>query len=602
MFYDRKIKYLDYYEGGVRVRGGGFVKLEARDTSLRVEVAVSGLYPNDSFTRDVVIRSRKKESILGKIVIKNGRGQFRQSCQDLKDLEGSGIGYDELQGVSVTLGAGRELSCSWPPRVLAAEGENRREGMDEAEWGSRKNGMDGDEGENRRNGVNEEGKRNRREGMDEPGQRNRREGMDEPGQRNRRKGMEEPGQGNRREGMDEAEWGSRKNRMDGEEGENGRNGMDEAEQGNRREGMDEAEWGSRKNRMDGEEGENGRNGMDEAEQGNRREGMSEDKWGNGRNGMDEAEWESSRRESDEAVWRNYVSEAVNIDEGNQKRSYERNFDRNGNGAGKEESIQSGIEKAGETVQSGLSRVEGKTHQGGGNGDGEIRQNEMVRQEGTARPNGMGRVEGKNYQSQRNGAQQGVRQNGKSTVDRNENRRRTGNMGASGTDIRESPRGGQYGVRNQKENESQRNHYRKAEQESSGNERGGRGGQRAEAGKAVKLLEDKWTQLCAIYPHIRPFRDKREYLSIGPADFVLFPAASYKLVNNSFLLHGYYNYHHLILTRLEQKGEYLYYIGVPGSYFEKEKQVAIMFGFESFECETEPAQAGDFGYYMMRTEL
>ena len=35
---------------------------------------------------------------------------------------------------------------------------------------------------------------------------------------------------------------------------------------------------------------------------------------------------------------------------------------------------------------------------------------------------------------------------------------------------------------------------------------------------------------------------------------------------------------------------------------KEKQVAIMFGFESFECAEEPAQAGDFGYYMMRTEL
>lgn len=127
-------------------------------------------------------------------------------------------------------------------------------------------------------------------------------------------------------------------------------------------------------------------------------------------------------------------------------------------------------------------------------------------------------------------------------------------------------------------------------------------QQRETGKPVKLLEDKWTQLCAIYPHIHPFRDKREYLSIGPADFVLFPAASYKMVNNSFLLHGYYNYHHLILARVEQKGEYRYYIGVPGGYFEKEKQVAIMFGFESFECETEPAQTGDFGYYMMRTEL
>ena len=78
--------------------------------------------------------------------------------------------------------------------------------------------------------------------------------------------------------------------------------------------------------------------------------------------------------------------------------------------------------------------------------------------------------------------------------------------------------------------------------------------------------------------------------------------SYKMINNSFPLHGFYNYNHLILARMEQKGEPVYYIGVPGNYFEKEKQVAIMFGFESFECEEEPAQIGDFGYYMMRTQL
>ena len=60
--------------------------------------------------------------------------------------------------------------------------------------------------------------------------------------------------------------------------------------------------------------------------------------------------------------------------------------------------------------------------------------------------------------------------------------------------------------------------------------------------------------------------------------------------------------HLLLARMERKGETLYYIGVPGTFFEKEKQVAIMFGFESFECAEEPAQAGDFGYYMMRTGL
>lgn len=119
---------------------------------------------------------------------------------------------------------------------------------------------------------------------------------------------------------------------------------------------------------------------------------------------------------------------------------------------------------------------------------------------------------------------------------------------------------------------------------------------------VKLLEDKWEQLSAIYPHIRPFEDDREYISLSPSDFVLFPAKYYRAANNSFLLHGYYNYKHLILVRVERRGEALYYLGVPGNYFDREKQVAVMFGFESFECAQEPARTGDFGYYMMRTEL
>lgn len=123
-----------------------------------------------------------------------------------------------------------------------------------------------------------------------------------------------------------------------------------------------------------------------------------------------------------------------------------------------------------------------------------------------------------------------------------------------------------------------------------------------AKRPVRLMEDKWQQIWAIYPHIHPFQDEREYLSISPADFVLLPEEAYRAANNSFLLHGYYNYDHLILTKIEKRGEVSYYIGVPGNYYEREKQVAVMFGFESFECGTEPAQAGDFGYYMMRTQL
>lgn len=121
-------------------------------------------------------------------------------------------------------------------------------------------------------------------------------------------------------------------------------------------------------------------------------------------------------------------------------------------------------------------------------------------------------------------------------------------------------------------------------------------------RAAVLCEDKWQQLQMIYPHIYPFQDEREYLSLRPEDFVILSSNAYRLVRNSFLLHGYYNYEHLILTNVSYKGASQYYIGVPGNFYEKEKQVAIMYGFNSFECKREPAEEGDFGYYMIRVEL
>ncbi len=119
---------------------------------------------------------------------------------------------------------------------------------------------------------------------------------------------------------------------------------------------------------------------------------------------------------------------------------------------------------------------------------------------------------------------------------------------------------------------------------------------------TSMSEDKWQQLQKIHPHIRPFQDEREYLSLRPEDFVILHSSAYRLAQNSFLLHGYFNYDHLILTRMSQKDKNQYYIGVPGNFFEKEKQVAIMYGFESFECRQEPAREGEFGYYMIRVEL
>ncbi len=74
MFYDRKIKYLDYLENGVRVRGAGYVKMEVRDGSLRMELTVTGLHPTDSFTRDIFLYAGERQENIGKIEIAAGRG------------------------------------------------------------------------------------------------------------------------------------------------------------------------------------------------------------------------------------------------------------------------------------------------------------------------------------------------------------------------------------------------------------------------------------------------------------------------------------------------------------------------------------------------
>lgn len=117
----------------------------------------------------------------------------------------------------------------------------------------------------------------------------------------------------------------------------------------------------------------------------------------------------------------------------------------------------------------------------------------------------------------------------------------------------------------------------------------------------KVENRKWKQICKVYPHIQPFQDFRDYIKLELKDMVLISEKKYTLVENSFLLHGYYNYDHIILWKKE-KAPVKYYIGVPGNFYEKEKQVAVLYGFESFEGAVEPAGEGDFGYYMTEVTI
>lgn len=125
-------------------------------------------------------------------------------------------------------------------------------------------------------------------------------------------------------------------------------------------------------------------------------------------------------------------------------------------------------------------------------------------------------------------------------------------------------------------------------------------------KKIKIIEpiheDKWQQLCKEYQNVHPFPDRKVFLSITPEDFIILQKGYQRLVHNSFLLHGFYNYGHMILGKLSEDEKAPIYIGVPGVYYEREKQAAQMFGFVGFESTEHPVQAGSYGYYMIEVEI
>lgn len=455
MYYERKIKYLDYYERGERIRGGGHVKLEVRDGRLRMELAVAGMHATDSFSRDINLCTEKREFTVGTIDISEGRGSYRQQWNRLENIGGSGISYEELSGIRIPLGAGREISCHWQVQ--------NRDGRIKQYPGN---------GEIRAAESNGDGK----------------------------SAVFDRGAG-------------------------GMSGTADKE----------------KKDIVGRDG----GGRLESRRGEERGDIEREAWGVPGS-------ESRNRESDMVNSERNMTENRSIDEGNGLERGERDIPESGN---REE--RGGRER----------EVWGAPGSNSRNRESSIMSSKDSMAEHRSR-------------NVRNNLERG-----ESDIAGNPGRNVRSSLERGESDIAESrSRSGEKSVQRETGSmwEIQKEETRKR--------------------KPVKLLENKWVQLWAIYPHIKPFNDEREYISIGPSDFVLFPEASYKMVNNSFLLHGFYNYNHLLLARVEKRGEAMYYIGVPGNFYEKEKQVAIMFGFESFECAEEPAQAGDFGYYMMRTGL
>ena len=76
---------------------------------------------------------------------------------------------------------------------------------------------------------------------------------------------------------------------------------------------------------------------------------------------------------------------------------------------------------------------------------------------------------------------------------------------------------------------------------------------------------------------------------------LFPTKQY-YANNSFVIHGFMNYSHLIVKTEDNKK----YLGVPGIYEKPEEMMAKLFGFTEFVDEkthSESQTEGAFGYWL-----
>ena len=120
-------------------------------------------------------------------------------------------------------------------------------------------------------------------------------------------------------------------------------------------------------------------------------------------------------------------------------------------------------------------------------------------------------------------------------------------------------------------------------------------------KAAMRPGQLWEMFSRRWPKIQAFdcTGGCEILTIKPQDIGLMPREIWTYGNNSFLLHGYYNYRYLILAKVgdpDGKGS-RYILGVPGNYYSNEKYMASMFGFPHFVlAKRQSAPGGRFGYW------
>lgn len=113
---------------------------------------------------------------------------------------------------------------------------------------------------------------------------------------------------------------------------------------------------------------------------------------------------------------------------------------------------------------------------------------------------------------------------------------------------------------------------------------------------MEKKSERWETIVHSFSRTDPFSDEEilECVQISPKDLMMICQEEWRLGRNSFLLHGYYNYRHLILGRTKDDR---WILGVPGVYERQEHFVASRFGFAGFKpAKSNKAEEKPFGYW------
>ena len=119
-------------------------------------------------------------------------------------------------------------------------------------------------------------------------------------------------------------------------------------------------------------------------------------------------------------------------------------------------------------------------------------------------------------------------------------------------------------------------------------------------KPVEPPSPRWDFIMENFPSIAPFptEDSFQWVRLDLKDLRLLPKPYWYLGNNSFLLHGFFNYHHLLLGRKKDTQTAQWSLGIPGVFQNPERVMATIFGFPEFRSVSESdTKTNQFGYWL-----